>query len=61
MAKLCPVTGSYVLYLDCLECDSKEKCRKDGNKENEDNIYDSGKTGVIREGKKPRAENRRSV
>ena len=24
MAKMCPVTGEYVLYMTCLECDDKE-------------------------------------
>lgn len=28
MAKICPQTGEPVLYLDCLECDDKEKCKK---------------------------------
>lgn len=23
MSKLCPLTGTTVLYLDCLECDNK--------------------------------------
>ncbi len=27
MAKICPVTGSSVLYLDCLECEEK-LCKK---------------------------------
>lgn len=28
MAKVCPITNAYVLYLDCLECDDKV-CRKE--------------------------------
>lgn len=27
MAKECPLTGDVVLYLDCIECDDKNKCR----------------------------------
>jgi hypothetical protein len=30
MAKICPVTGEPVLYLDCLECDDK-KCEENND------------------------------
>lgn len=33
MAKICPITSSPVLYLDCLECE--EKICKKGKKINE--------------------------
>lgn len=39
MAKYCPITNSYVLYLDCLECEEKE-CENE--KENiEENIKEN--------------------
>ena len=28
MAKICYLTGEPVLYIDCLECEKKEYCRK---------------------------------
>ena len=28
MAKRCVLTGDIVLYLDCLECDNKDKCEE---------------------------------
>lgn len=31
MSKICPITGSPVLYLDCLECEEK-LCEKRKNK-----------------------------
>ena len=36
MAKLCPITGERVLYLDCLECDCKpcrNGCKGDSKEE----------------------------
>lgn len=33
--KICPETGSPVLYLDCLECETKT-CRKSRNGQRED-------------------------
>lgn len=33
MAKICPVTGDYVLYLDCMECEEKE-CEAESVEEN---------------------------
>lgn len=27
MAKVCPITGNVVLYLTCLECEDKDKCK----------------------------------
>lgn len=38
MAKICPFTGSYVLYLDCLECEEKEceKVTEDEKEEDKD-------------------------
>lgn len=33
MAKFCPETNSYVLYLDCLECETKSCKNNDINKE----------------------------
>lgn len=30
MSRICPVTGSRVLYLDCLDCD--EECKKEETK-----------------------------
>jgi hypothetical protein len=27
MAKKCPITNEYVLYVDCLECDDKYECQ----------------------------------
>ena len=41
MAKLCPITNSYVLYLDCLECDEKD-CEKIG----ENNEYSKSDPSV---------------
>lgn len=35
MAKICPVTKKYVLYLDCLECEEKE-CMNNRNSSNID-------------------------
>ena len=29
MAKICPMRGSTVLYLDCLECEDKNECGKE--------------------------------
>lgn len=29
MAKVCPLTNCYVLYLDCQECDKKEECMRE--------------------------------
>ena len=26
MAKICPQTGEYVLYVDCLECEDRGRC-----------------------------------
>lgn len=26
MAKVCPLTGDVVLYLECLECDDRREC-----------------------------------
>ena len=37
MAKLCPETNSYVLYLDCLECDTKT-CMKEKEKDEKEEI-----------------------
>lgn len=28
MAKVCPLTGSFKLYYDCLECDVRRECRR---------------------------------
>lgn len=28
MAKKCPKTNKYVLYLECLECEEHGKCKK---------------------------------
>lgn len=36
MAKMCPVTGEYVLYMTCLECDDKE-CKNITSQINKDN------------------------
>ena len=33
MAKVCPITNAYVLYLDCLECDWPDECKKPQTKE----------------------------
>lgn len=39
MAKLCPETNSYVLYLDCLECDTKTCINnKDNNDDKKETI-----------------------
>ena len=27
MAKICPITKEKVLYLDCLECENRLKCK----------------------------------
>ena len=27
MARICSLNGSYVLYIDCIECDKKFECR----------------------------------
>lgn len=41
MAKFCPITNDMVLYLDCLECETKEckrniRTKKDDKSINED-------------------------
>ena len=41
MSKICPETNKTVLYLDCLECETKS-CRKQKNTEKEQG---KGKTG----------------
>lgn len=28
MAKWCPITKDYVLYLDCIDCDDKKNCKQ---------------------------------
>lgn len=33
MSRICPQTGQSVLYVDCLECDEKEKCRRNEGSE----------------------------
>lgn len=33
MAKVCPEDGCYVLYLDCLECEDRAECNKEGKEE----------------------------
>lgn len=58
MAKFCPVSGRYALYLECQECDEKEKCRKDNNygrKKKEDGEFDTGARGTVQRGKKESA------
>lgn len=35
MAKICPITNSPVLYLDCLECENKECESEENNKDKE--------------------------
>ena len=37
MAKVCPLTGQKVLYLDCLECEDKNKCKNPA-----ENNFESG-------------------
>ena len=27
MARMCPLNGSYALYLDCIECDKRFECK----------------------------------
>ena len=31
MAKICLQTGTPVLYLDCLECEDRKDCGKEGS------------------------------
>lgn len=35
MSRKCPIYGSTVLYLDCLECEEK-RCRNNGRAESKD-------------------------
>lgn len=56
MAKFCPVSGRYALYLECQECDEKEQCRKGiYGKKNENNTYDSRTRGNVQGCKKESA------
>ena len=40
MAKICPITNSPVLYLDCLECEEREcERREKGRKKEGINVH----------------------
>lgn len=53
MAKFCPVSGGYALYLECQECDEKEQCRKGNHgKKDENGNYDIGTRSVVQRSKK---------
>lgn len=44
MAKLCPITNTRVVYLDCLECDEKI-CMNQNLKVKENTYDDSARNG----------------
>lgn len=36
MAKYCPIRKCKILYIECLECDDKQKCEKLKRKQKDD-------------------------
>lgn len=52
MAKICPETNSYVLYLDCLECEDKVCETGRGSQTSPFQNYQGDGAGVTEQGKR---------
>lgn len=52
MARRCPISNELVLYLECMECDQKNQCRKPAGRLNGIEGSRSGKIKKISGGKK---------